>query len=168
MKALCVGMAAGLLALSTAAAQDDVVIKEAMTGKQLESILAEAGLSPTMLSDRNSGNPVATGQTSGLVFVVRGLECDGFPKKCKQLLLFANFDLGREATDEDFRVVNQFNETSSRGRAYVLEDRRQIGVDFAIDLTGGVTDDHIDSRLGRWPEVIRTFRQEMIDAQTGS
>ena len=150
---------------SAAIAQD---VTSSVTASELEELLREAGLAPTMLRDQATGAPVATGQTEGMIFVVRALDCSGSPKRCGQLLMFANFDLDRDASDSDYRIVNDFNESNVNGRAYVLEDKSQIGIDFIIDMTGGVTGEHIGSRLGRWPEVIEDFANEMRAAQTGS
>ncbi|MEM9421183.1 MAG: YbjN domain-containing protein [Pseudomonadota bacterium] len=151
-----------------ATASDTQAVQDSISANEIEEMLTSSGLSPTMLTDKTTGSPVATGQAEGMIFVVRALDCSGQPTRCGQLLMFANFDLGRDASDGDFRVVNDFNESNVNGRAYVIEGKSQIGVDFIIDMTGGVTGDHIGSRLGRWPGVIRDFRQEMIDAQTGS
>lgn len=171
MKALVFGAAAALLGsvavgVTPAAAQQDV--KEAITAGGLERMLREAGLNPTMMTDKATGAPVATGQTDGMIFVIRALECSGLPTACGQLVMFANFDLGRGVTEADYRVVNGFNDSNVHGRAYVLEDKRQIGVDLIIDMTGGVTMDHVGSRMGRWPQVIEEFRNQMIGARNGS
>lgn len=153
---------------SACAMAQDYMVQEAISADELKTMLEQAGLNPTMMTDRDTGTPVATGQVNGMIFVVRALDCSGRPVRCGQLLLFANFDLGRAAGDTDFRIVNGFNESNVNGRAYVLDDKSQIGVDYIIDMTGGVTDEHIGSRLGRWPGVIRDFKEEMMSAQTGS
>lgn len=159
---------AGLGVLGSVAVADEPTIRDAMTGAELEAMLRGAGLSPTMLTDRDTGNPVATGQTAGMVFVVRAMECSGRPARCEKLVMFANFDLGREVDDQDYRIVNGFNEQNLYGRAYVLQDKSQIGVDYIIDMTGGVTGAHIGARLGKWPDVIEGFARQMRSAQTGS
>lgn len=159
---------AGLLLCAGSAAAEKREVHDTISAEELAAALTAAGLAPTVLTDRATGAPVVTGISDGLVFVVRALECSGLPARCEQLVLFANFDLGRAVTDADFRVVNGFNDSSVHGRAYVLENRRQIGVDFTIDMVGGVTSDHVDERLKRWPELIRTFRDQMRNAQTGS
>lgn len=157
-----VGAAAGLAA---AQAQEMRPVREAMTGSQIEAALAEAGLNPTLIKDRATGDPVAAGTLpGGMIFVARGIECEGRPKACAQVVLFANFDLGREVTGEDFRSVNAFNDTNANGRAYVLESKSQIGVDATIDLTGGVTDEHVGSKLTRWPSIVGDFFEEMKGA----
>lgn len=154
---------------STAYAQGDAqVVRDSVTASEIEAMLRSAGLSPTMLTDKKTGNPVATGQTAGMVFVVRAMECSGRPARCEKLVMFANFDLDREIGDNDYRIVNGFNEENLYGRAYVLEDKSQIGVDYIIDMTGGVTGAHIGSRLSKWPEVIKDFASEMRAAATGS
>ncbi|WOI53198.1 YbjN domain-containing protein [Parvularcula sp. LCG005] len=160
-------MALAAFSGATASAAPKEMVQDSISANELEMLLTEAGLTPTMLTDKTTGAPVATGQANGMVFVVRTLDCSGRPKRCGQLLLFANFDLGRGVTDDDYRIVNGFNESNVNGRAYVLEDKSQIGIDFIIDMTGGVTETHIGSRLGRWPGVIRDFKEEMVGAQTG-
>lgn len=167
MKRLFAGVVALGLVLGTAAAQQRV-ITDAVTAEQLKRMMTEMGLAPTLMTDRATGAPVATGQADGLVFVVRGLDCAGRPSRCSQLLMFGNFELGRAVTDDDYRIVNRFNEQNVNGRAYVLENKRQIGIDYIIDMTGGVTDTHIGNRMGRWPSVISDFRAEMARTQTGS
>ena len=161
--------AAALAALAGTAGAEERDVREALTARQIADALAEAGLSPTMIKDRATGNPVATGSLDGgLVFVARAMECRGVPKRCAQVVLFANFDLGREVGAGDFEVVNAFNEGNVNGRAYVLDGRDQVGVDYVIDLTGGVTAEHVASKLSRWPGVVGDFKEEMIAAQTGS
>ncbi|MEO1041178.1 MAG: YbjN domain-containing protein [Pseudomonadota bacterium] len=159
---------AGLL-FGTAQAQEADVrpVTESLSSNDIARILTQAGLSPTMLEDA-TGAPVATGSAEGIIFVVRAVDCAGQPARCGQLVLFANFDLQRPAGEQDFRIVNGFNDGNKNGRAYVLEGRRQIGVDYVIDLTGGVTSEHIENRLNRWPDIIGTFQQQMNDAYTGS
>lgn len=153
-------------ALTDARAQD---VREKLTARQISDALTDAGLQPTMIKDKATGNPVATGSLDGgLIFVARAMECDGFPKACAQVVLFANFDLGREVAGGDFEIVNSFNEGNVNGRAYVLDGRDQVGVDYVIDLTGGVTGAHVASKLARWPAVVGDFKQEMVAAQTGS
>lgn len=173
--------AAAALGLSAPAAMAaDREIHETITANELEAALEAAGLEPTMLKDKATGAPVATvvfrdtenldrfGRPTQTVFVARALDCGGVPLQCGQLLLFANFDLGRDVTEQDFRIVNEFNDSSMHGRAFVLENRKQIGVDFRIDLIGGVTGDHIDGRIGRWTGVIDEFRKSIQRAQNGS
>ncbi|MEM7739325.1 MAG: YbjN domain-containing protein [Pseudomonadota bacterium] len=162
-------VAAAALMLSAAQAQEPDVrpVTESLTSDDIARILTQAGLSPTMLEDA-TGAPVATGSADGIIFVVRAVDCAGQPARCGQLVLFANFDLQRPVGEQDFRIVNGFNDGNKNGRAYVLEGRSQIGVDYIIDLTGGVTAEHIENRLNRWPGIIGTFQQQMNDAYTGS
>ena len=156
-------------AASPGAARAKDGVRAALTARQIADALTEAGLSPTMIKDRETGNPVATGSLDGgLVFVARAMECRGLPKACAQVVLFANFDLGREVDPGDFAVVNAFNEGNLNGRAYVLAGRDQVGVDYVIDLTGGVTAAHVAAKLARWPAVVGDFKEEMIAARTGS
>lgn len=169
MKAQFAALTLGLLSLDSAAAQENLrPVTESVTAADIERILTDAGLSPTMSADAATGAPVATGTIDGIIFIVRAVDCAGRPQACQQLVMFANFDLRRQITDQDFRIVNGFNDGNKNGRAYVLEGRSQIGVDYVIDLTGGVTNEHIGSRLDRWPGIISDFQAQMRRAYAGS
>lgn len=169
MRHFAILAACTLAALSSmASAQDLRPVKETLTAQDIERVLTEAGMNPTMSIDGNTGAPVATGSVDGVIFIVRAVDCSGSPQACGQLVMFANFELRRDISDQDFRIVNGFNDGNKNGRAYVLEGSDQIGVDYVIDLTGGVTGEHISNRLGRWPNIISTFREQMVRAYTGS
>lgn len=142
-----------LAAASIAAAQ----MTSAVTGDELESILAEAGLSPSMAEDPATGWPVAGGKLGEVVFWVRALDCAGAPLACENLMFFANFDLGRSATPKDYVVINDYNDSKVFGRAYLIEAESQVGVDYLIDLSGGVSMDHITQSVARWADVVSAF-----------
>lgn len=148
------GFAAALAAsLGVVSAQ----VVEAVDAEQLETALAEAGLNPNMMSDSATGAPVAHGQAGDFTFFVRALGCSGEPMACENLVFFANFELGRAASPDDYRTVNNFNDSQVFGRAYVLERQAQVGVDYVIELGGGVTPDHLAENIGRWADVIAAF-----------
>ena len=130
---------------------------ESVTAEQLEAALDAAGLNPTMIVDANTGAPVGNGRAGEFNFFVRALSCSGSPTACSDLIFFANFDLGRTATAKDFRIVNKFNDSQVFGRAYVLEDQNQVGVDYVIELGGGVSEDHLAQNISRWADVINAF-----------
>jgi len=81
----------------------------------------------------------------------------GDPLACENLVFFANFPLGRTVTADDFRIVNRFNDSQVFGRAYILESRQTVGVDYVIDLGGGVSEDHLAQNISRWADVIAAF-----------
>lgn len=110
-----------------------------------------------MTEDAQTRNPVAAVQAGSINFWVRALDCKGAPKACSTLMMFANFDLGRDATSRDYQTVNAFNDRQIFGRAYLLPQRLQIGVDYVIELDGGVTADHISRNIARWADVIDAF-----------
>lgn len=128
-----------------------------VTGAELEAALSAAGLNPTMIEDSQTGAPVASGKAGEFSFFVRALACEGEPAACENLMFFANFDLGRAATANDFRIVNSFNDSSVFGRAYVLENDNLVGVDYVIELGGGVSEAHLAENIGRWADVIAAF-----------
>lgn len=148
-------LAAGALALSATAARADV--KSALTAGEIMNVLGEAGLSPQQSSDISSGAPVFFGRVGDIVFVVRALDCAGAPTACENLLFIANFDLGRAVTQDDYVVINKFNDSQLFGRAYVLPSQAQVGVEYVIELGGGVSPAHIAQNVARWASIISAF-----------
>lgn len=140
----------------------------AVTGDQLEAALNEAGLGASMMEDAASGAPVASGQAGQFTFFVRALDCSGTPAACENLMFFANFELGRAASAKDFRIVNDFNDSHVFGRAYVLEARNEVGVDYVIDLGGGVSEDHLSQNISRWADVIGAFVSQFREGHQAS
>ncbi|WP_428407525.1 YbjN domain-containing protein [Hyphococcus sp.] len=140
----------------------------AITGDQLESVLAEAGLNPDMMADSATGAPVAQGKAGQFGFYVRALSCSGSPKACETLVFFANFKLGRDVAESDYRIVNSFNDSQVFGRAYVLEGTDEVGVDYVIELNGGVTEEHLSQNISRWADVISAFVSKFQDGEPTS
>ncbi|MEM8934861.1 MAG: YbjN domain-containing protein [Pseudomonadota bacterium] len=141
---------------------------DSVTADELEAALAEAGLGPVMMEDEMTGAPVASGEAGSFRFFVRSLSCSGTPAACSELIFFANFDLGRAITDEDYRVINGFNDSQVFGRAYIIEAQDQVGVDYVIELGGGVTADHLAENIGRWADVIGAFVDDFRKGHAGS
>ena len=116
-----------------------------------------------MMEDSASGAPVANGTAGEISFYVRALSCSGAPAACENLVFFANFDLGREASTSDYQIVNSFNDSHVFGRAYVLANKNQVGVDYVIELGGGVTEEHLSENVGRWGRcdfsIVAKFRE---------
>lgn len=157
-------IAAMALSLAPAAAQT----KSAVTAAELEAILSEAGFPVAVIEDAQTGAPVAHAQAGNVQFWIRALDCAGAPKACSTLVFFANFDLGRAATAKDYEVVNRFNDSQVFGRAYLLPGRNLVGVDYVIELDGGVSMDHISKNIGRWADVISAFIGHFSDGQKSS
>lgn len=154
MKTMIAAAAFGWLAAMGAANAQTV---GAVTAEELEQALTAANLNPSMMADSATGAPVASGQAGPFSFYVRALSCSGAPAACETLVFFANFKLGRTVTAQDYRIVNGFNESQVFGRAYVIEGTGEVGVDYVIELDGGVTPDHLSQNIGRWADVITTF-----------
>ncbi len=157
-------IAAIALSLAPAAAQT----KSAVTAAELEAILSEAGFPVAVIEDAQTGAPVAHAQAGNVQFWIRALDCAGAPKACSTLVFFANFDLGRAAAARDYEVVNRFNDSQVFGRAYLLPGRNLVGVDYVIELDGGVSMDHISKNIGRWADVISAFIGHFSDGQKSS
>lgn len=160
--------AAALLMAAASAAPAAAQTKIALTAAELGAVLEAAGLSAEVTEDAKTRNPVASAQAGTIQFWVRALDCKGAPKACSTLMFFANFDLGREATAKDFQTVNAFNDRQVFGRAYLLRQRNEVGVDYVIELEGGVTPDHISKNIARWADVIDAFIAHFSTGQPSS
>ncbi len=167
-RSILVALASAIMAAGAGVASASAQVIDAVDADQLEAALDAAGLSPTMLSDSASGAPVAHGSAGAFTFFVRALGCAGEPPACENLMFFANFELGREVSPQDYRVVNDFNDSQVFGRAYVLERQSQVGVDYVIELGGGVTPDHLAENIGRWADVISAFVESFREGHAGS
>ncbi len=148
------GIASGLCLMVVPATAQSI---DAVTADQLEAALDAAGLGPNMTQDAASGGPVAAGTAGEFEFFVRAMNYSGEPAACEELLFFANFELGRSISTADIRKVNSFNESQVFGRAYFIESKSTVGVDYVIELGGGVSPDHLAENIGRWADVISAF-----------
>jgi len=144
---------------------------EALTADDIEQILTEAGLPPSMRTDSSNGAPVAFATVGETEFTVRAMNCSGRPLACRELLFFANFELGRQLTVGDFVSINNFNESNVFGRAYVLRSAApagEVGIDYVIELDGGVSKDHITSNVERWGDVVAAFIESFTASPAGA
>jgi len=113
------------------------------------------GLDVEMTEDAASGAPVARGEVGDIIFWVRGLDCSA--DACATLVFFANFELGRPVADADYRIINSFNDRQVFGRAYLLEGDAMVGVDYVIELDGGVSRENVAGNVSRWTDVVAAF-----------
>lgn len=150
-------LAAGAIAMALMIAPASAQMLDSVTADQLENVLSEAGLNPSMMSDAQTGAPVAAGRAGQFEFYVRALSCSSSPSSCETLVFFANFALGRAVTPADYRIVNGFNDSQVFGRAYVLDRTNEVGVDYVIELNGGVSEAHLSQNISRWADVISAF-----------
>ncbi|MBY0420665.1 MAG: YbjN domain-containing protein [Parvularculaceae bacterium] len=142
-------------------------VKSALTGEEIASVLSEAGLEAAAMEDAASKSPVFKIMSEdGGEFWVRTLDCKGTPTACSTLVLFRNFSL-REgvASAMHYEIVNAYNERKLSGRAYVLKGTGpggddQVGVDYVVELDGGVSTEHVARRIKLWSEIVRAFIQE--------
>lgn len=150
---LIAGFIAACFGFTPASAQ----MIDRITGDQLKDVLEEAGIATEIIPDARTGAPVGKSQTGDYGFYVRALSCSGSPAACETLVFFANFKLGRPITDSDYRILNSFNESQVFGRAYAIPNTQEVGVDYVIELDGGVSEDHLAQNIGRWADVISAF-----------
>lgn len=152
-KALISGFAAAGLAVMPASAE----MIDRITGDQLKDVLEEAGIATEIILDANTGAPVGRSKAGDYGFYVRALSCAGSPAACETLMFFANFKLGRPISDSDYRILNSFNESQVFGRAYAIPTTQEVGVDYVIELEGGVSEEHLTQNISRWADVISAF-----------
>jgi hypothetical protein len=157
-----------IAAMSLAATPVFAQTKTALTGEELGAVLTGAGLQANVIEDAKTGAPVATATAGSIEFWVRGLECGGAPKACSTLMFFANFELGREAAAADYKTVNAFNDRQVFGRAYLLPAKNLVGVDYVMELQGGVAPGHISANVARWADVIDAFIAHFSSEEAGS
>jgi len=156
-------LAAAMLTVSAAAKAET---KSALTPDEVMSVLGDAGLSPRLSQDVATGAPVFLGSAGDINFVVRALNCSGSPAACENLLFLANFNLGRDVTPDDYVIVNRFNDSQLFGRAYVLAGTNQVGVEYVLEMGGGVSTDHIAQNVARWSNIIRAFISNFTRGQS--
>jgi hypothetical protein len=157
-----------LLATIGLAAPAEAQLKTALTAEEIGAALSAAGLPAEITEDAQTRNPVASVQAGSIQFWVRALDCKGAPKACSTLMMFANFELGRDVSPKDFQTVNAFNDRQVFGRAYLLPQRKEVGVDYVIELDGGVASDHIAKNIARWVDVIDSFIGHFKSEAAGS
>lgn len=160
--AVIAGLMASWAAILPAAAENTT----AMTPAEIQAALIAAGLAAEPFDDAGGGAPVIRAEAGELVFWTRGFECSG--GACATLMMFANFELGRPVTASDMRVINRYNESRVYGRAYVLEAEQSIGVDYVIELAGGVSPDHVSGNVARWTDILNAFIENFREGPTSS
>lgn len=156
MKFLAAALAAMAAVTVSATVSASAQMISSIDAGGLEAAMNEAGLNPE-LQTSTDGSPVATGTAGDFEFYVRGLACSGSPVSCENIMFFANFDLGRPLTAQDYRIVNSYNDSQVFGRAYALQNSNEVGVDYVIELGGGVSPDHLSENIGRWADVVAAF-----------
>lgn len=160
-------MAAATAALLAAASPAQAEMKSALTGEEIAAIVKAAGL-PAELTADSSGAPGVIGQAGDVNFVVRALGCAGEPAACSTLMFFANFSLGRALTPRDYEILNSYNDSHLYGRAYALPNSQEVGIDYVIELDGGVSPEHLAANVGRWADVIGAFLERFRAASAQS
>lgn len=164
MRSLAVGLvlAAAVIACPASAAG----LRSTITAEELGRLLETAGLRSDII-DHPTRGVGATSTEGEVTFTVRALNCQGAPRACTTLMFFADFDLGRAPGPKDFDAVNKFNDGAVFGRAYVRPAANAIGVDYVVELDGGVTEEHLAKNVTRWRKVVADFLAR-LRAQTPS
>ncbi|HNR77127.1 MAG TPA: YbjN domain-containing protein [Parvularculaceae bacterium] len=142
--------------------------KSALTAAEIEAVLSDAGLTVRMIEEARTGAPVAHVALDNVQYWVRALDCSGAPKACSTLVFFANFSLGRDAKPSDYEIVNRFNDSQVFGRAYVIPGKNEVGVDYVIELDGGVSMENVSRNVARWADVINAFISHFSKGQQTS
>ena len=155
------------LAPATAQADQSQTIVSGLSGSDLIAMLRASGFTVQGGHD-NTGRPIAFAEYNSIKFVVRTFECRGEQPVCQQLMFLANFNLGREVTEADYRAINRYNDSNVFGRGYVLESDNAIGVDMVLNVSGGVTIANLASNVRMWVSVLGEFMTELGGASAVS
>lgn len=160
-------MTALAVAAGMAGAASAAPLKSAVTADEIGRLLEQAGLPSEVIDDpaRGIGAMASDGDVK---FTVRALNCQGAPRACSTLMFFADFDLGRAATEKDYAAVNRFNDGAVFGRAYIRPASNAIGVDYVVELDGGVTEEHLNKNVARWRKVVSDFLSRLRAATPSS
>jgi len=82
------------------------------------------------------------GKMSEYFYTVRMMNCSAV-RVCETVMIFATFEMGGAPGLESYLRTNEYNDSYPFGRAFVLdpedEDTHILGVDYAIDVSGGHT-----------------------------
>lgn len=140
-------------------------IVSGLTAKEIVELLDAAGFNAENRGGR--GGPVIVGEANGIRFILRAFGCDR-DQRCDQLMFFANFNLGRPIEKADYELINSYNDSKLFGRGYVLDEDQAIGVDFTVNLRGGVTETHVAQSVGLWVEVLNDFASKIRGAPLSS
>lgn len=151
-KTVLIGALSTFLSLQSVSAS----VIETMTAQDVSDAINIAIIDAKVIDDESNGHKVVEGRIDNYVFFVRLKSCEETNTFCRDLVFFANFELDREPTLQDFKIANSYNDEKVYGRAYVLEDANQVGIDYVVAL-GGVTDDHVQDDIDRWAFALEDF-----------
>ncbi|GAA6207628.1 hypothetical protein NBRC116601_09210 [Cognatishimia sp. WU-CL00825] len=126
-----------------------------VSAPRLVELIAVNGWPHDLQSNMDTGEPVITFEAEGVKMVMRALECES--DSCQTLMIFANFDVGRQLAVQDFLAVSDFNDANMLGRSYVNLQENKIGLDLVVDLRGGVTEEHLRLNIAEFPAMVSAF-----------
>lgn len=134
----------------------------AMTLAEFSAAMKRANMSPAFVQ-RDDGTRMINGSTQlsdlNVKFFVRASACTKSEGPCSNYVLFANFNLPNGVSDAMKAKVNKFNDRNYLGRAYWGE--KKVGVDYVVELSGGVFSRYVDARLEKFVTVLENFIGKM-------
>lgn len=123
---------------------------------RLAQIIQNLGYKARVETD-SIGDPMLASSAGGTDFSIYFYGCSD-NVACKSVLFKVGYDLSAGTTLEN---VNEWNETSLFGRAY-LDDDMDPWLEMAVNLDGGVSQANFEDTYDWWEVIIQQF-EEHID-----
>lgn len=125
-----------------------------LTGADSAEILnAARGYGAARLVEHDNGGLQITGRIEGLPYEVYFQNCDS-DGNCEDL----NFHLSLPELSLTAEQINDWNYRKRFGRAY-LDPNGVAAIEMDLDLTHGVTAEHLDAQFGIWSMIMQQFAE---------
>lgn len=130
-------------------------LADARAPERLVEIIRDLGYRARLETDR-IGDPMIVSSVGGTDFNIYFFGCTD-NAACRSLLFKVGYDLEPGTTVEH---VNDWNETSLFGRAY-LDDERDPWLELAVNLHGGVSVANFQDTFDWWEVVLDEFEEHI-------
>jgi len=123
------------------------------------AVLTQAGLTAVSDGTTDEAGPWIMGKTDKNIFlIVDFYQCEagvtGPQRQCSQFRYRVYWENNRNV---DAKAVGAYNEKYVFGRGYVTSDGKYLYLDYAMNLDGGVTRDHLVKNLNYFLQVVDAF-----------
>ena len=105
------------------------------------------------LDSDGAGDPMILSSVGGTDFSIYFYGCKGANVACKSLLYKVGYDLSDGTTLE---VINNWNETSLFGRAY-MDDENDPWLELSVNMDGGVSQMNFEDTFDWWEVIVGRF-----------
>lgn len=171
MKTLARAASAGFFVVFAITTSSAAQTQNSYTPAEIQTLMAAGKVAFELVPDDRGGPAYLRGAVKSELgeysYFIRFMDCVDQTHSCKTLVFFANWDLGREITNNDYRIVNGYNDTKVYGRAYVRKGANEVGVDNVVELGNDVSTEFLLRSVERWSDVVTTFVAHFRKASSG-